>query len=103
MALQKEETKRSAYRKLNDIPEVWISVKKTGDKWNCKDLTKNIKNYWGFKLEKPKVEYNTKYQKFTHDFSTENRTYSNGTEVNVPFFGIESFISSKTVHVLITS
>ena len=89
------DTLQSSYKKLNTIPEVWLSVKKTGDKWNCKDLTKNIKNYWGFKLEKPQIEYNTKYQKYTHDFASGNRTYPNGTVVELSFFGIQSYISAE--------
>ena len=67
---------------LAELPEIWLSVKKTKEVWNCKDTSKSIGKFWGFYEEDPTVTYDDKFQKFTHNFENETRTLENGLIVD---------------------
>ena len=67
--------------RLTELPEIWTSVKKTKEVWDCKDPSKSIKNFWGFYEINPTVTYNDEFQKFTHNFEDQTRTFKNGTTI----------------------
>ena len=66
----------------DQLPEIWTSVMKIEDYWNCKDTLKSIDNFWGFYETEPTVKYDDKFQKFTHNYTDHTRTFNNGTPVD---------------------
>jgi len=66
--------------KLKSIKMIWLGIKKTGDKWLCKDPEQNLNGYEGFLQERPIVKYVDDYNKGTRvDFKKNNIYHGNGT------------------------
>lgn len=73
-AVQDEMAKLEDYAAMGELPEIWLSVKKVGDKWNCKEPTitgELPEHYWGFKDEKPTVIIKDKFNDVNYNFDTE--------------------------------
>ena len=69
MALQGDHPTLQDYSTMNAMPEIWISVKKTNDQWQCKDPAIKLNYYWGFPDEKPVVSYQDDFNDITYSFT----------------------------------
>ena len=70
-AVQDEMDSLEDYAKMGELPEIWLSLKKSGDEWKCKDPSISLDNYWGFKETKPTVTIKDKFNDVKFNFDTE--------------------------------